>query len=130
MSPFGRYLQLLRINRQIKQKDLAFIVGINASYISAIEQGHKSPPSKHVRQKITASLKLSIEEAKLFEGYAVQSMKEISLPDNLSADAYVLMYELQNELSHLSIGQINVIRTVLKLNNETEEISYKQEVVM
>lgn len=48
MSPFGRYLQLLRIKRHIKQKELADAIGVNPSYISLLETGRKLPPSSKI----------------------------------------------------------------------------------
>jgi len=62
MTPFGRYLTTLRLNRRVKQKELAEALDVDPSYISAIESGKKAPPSNKAIQEIVIALKLPRDE--------------------------------------------------------------------
>lgn len=56
MTPFGRYLTTLRLNRRIKQKDLAEALDVDPSYISAIENGNKEAKDIKVSGRIYPAL--------------------------------------------------------------------------
>lgn len=52
MTPFGKFLEALRRDRQLQQTQLAGMVGVNACYISSIEKGKKGPPTQEVLDKL------------------------------------------------------------------------------
>lgn len=45
MTPFGLYLESLRRSRGLRQKQLAFALGVRDGYISAMEKGWRGRPS-------------------------------------------------------------------------------------
>jgi len=59
MTPFGAYLEKLRKSRKLGQKELAYEVGVNASYISSLETGRKTPPQQNILNKLIQILKLT-----------------------------------------------------------------------
>ena len=46
MSPFSHFLHELRLRHQIRQSELAELLGYEQSYISALEIGAKGPPTE------------------------------------------------------------------------------------
>lgn len=46
MSPFSHFLHELRLRHQIRQAELAELLGYEQSYISALEIGAKGPPTE------------------------------------------------------------------------------------
>jgi predicted transcriptional regulator len=49
MSPFSHFLHELRLQHQIRQSELAELLGYEQSYISALEVGIKGPPTESPR---------------------------------------------------------------------------------
>ncbi|MCP4597950.1 helix-turn-helix transcriptional regulator [Neptuniibacter sp.] len=115
MTPFGRYLATLRLNRQVKQKELAEALGVDPSYISAIESGKKPPPSNRVIREIVGELALPKDEEALLWNYADQSIRVMHIPDDLPLETYALIQEFRKSLKSLSAGQVNVIRSVISM---------------
>jgi transcriptional regulator with XRE-family HTH domain len=65
MSPisvrFGLRLRTLRRSRGFTQVQLADLLGIDRSYISALEQGHKAPTLSYL-ETVAQGFKLSMSE--------------------------------------------------------------------
>ena len=116
MTPFGLFLEKLRRSRQLRQKQLAIDLGINASYISALEKGHKEPPSKQILERLIITLDLSDhEQAELWES-AEQSQRTIQLPNDMMPAEYRMINALRKQLGRLSEIQVAIIMNVLDLN--------------
>ena len=115
MTPFGRYLTALRLNRRVKQKELAEALGVDPSYISVIESGKKAPPSNKAIEEIVIALKLPRDEELLLWNYADQSIRVMHIPDDLPMETYALIQEFRKSLKKLSAGQVNVIRSVISM---------------
>ncbi len=117
MTPFGRYLSTLRLNRRVKQKELAEALDVNPSYISAIESGTKLPPSNKVLKETVVFLKLAKEEEKLLWDYADQSIRVMHIPDDLPFETYAMIQQFRKSLRELSAGQVSVISSVLSMES-------------
>ncbi|EGQ9436941.1 helix-turn-helix domain-containing protein [Vibrio mimicus] len=116
MTPFGLYLESLRRSRQLQQVQLADHLGVNACYVSAMENGKKGPPSQQVLSKLIASLKLDAEEQETLWDKVDESQRTIRLPDNATLEEYALMRDLRRHLGALSSDKVNVIRNILNMD--------------
>lgn len=56
---FGKKIKELRYKARLSQGDLASMTGIDPSYLSKIENGTKSPPSRKVISRLAEALKVS-----------------------------------------------------------------------
>ncbi|MDO6514042.1 MULTISPECIES: helix-turn-helix domain-containing protein [Neptuniibacter] len=130
MTPFGRYLELKRKSRHLKQKQLANLLGINPSYISLMETGKKPPPAIHIREKISLVLNFNRDEKRQLKFYAEQSARVFHLPDDISLEVYLLANQFHKCISELSAGQAAAIQSILKINDVTEKKSQTSELVM
>ena len=115
MTPFGLFLESLRRSRQLQQVQLADRLEVNSCYVSAMEKGKKGPPSKAVLEKLIDKLNLNSSEQELLWERVEQSKRTVRLPDNATAEEYVLMNEIQHHLGALSSEQIDIIRKILML---------------
>lgn len=83
LSPFGKALRKLRIDRGWRLKDMADGIDVSASYLSAVETGRKSISSDLV-SKIEKWAKLTADECSDLARSAAISAKEFkfALPKN------------------------------------------------
>lgn len=60
-------VKITRIKKGIKQKDLAFRIGITQTYLADLENGKAKNPSKGIMDKIASALNSSVQEL-FYEG--------------------------------------------------------------
>ncbi|SHJ99317.1 putative transcriptional regulator [Hathewaya proteolytica DSM 3090] len=58
----GLKLKLKRIEKGVKQKDLASNIGVSTQYLNALENGRATNPSITVMKKISELLDTSVQE--------------------------------------------------------------------
>ncbi|AMK76909.1 MULTISPECIES: helix-turn-helix domain-containing protein [Methylomonas] len=116
MTPFGVFLEKIRRSRQLRQKQLAVDLGINASYISALETGRKEPPSRQILERLITALDLSDDEQAALWESAEQSQRSIQLPDGMRLSEFRLVNELRKHLGNLDEGRITIMLNLLTLN--------------
>jgi transcriptional regulator with XRE-family HTH domain len=116
MTPFGLFLEKMRRNRQLQQKQLAAELDIQASYISSLEKGRKAPPSKKILEKLINVLDLNEDEqADMWESVK-QSKRSLELPDGMMPSEYQFVSKLSEKLGSLSEEQITLMMGILALN--------------
>lgn len=115
MSPFSKTLKKLRQKRGLKQKGLAYELGYEPSYISALERSEKGPPRQDFIERLIRGLALdALEQAELAEALKA-SRRQISLPAKASEQEYGLLRKLEPQLGHLNPVQIQLIELALGL---------------
>mgnify|MGYP000695852552 CR=1 FL=1 len=120
MTPFGLYLESLRRSRQLQQIQLANHLGVNACYVSAMENGKKGPPSKSVLFRLITSLDLDVGEQETLWDKVDQSQRTIRLPDNATLEEYALMRDLRDHLGAMSSDKVNIIRNILNMDGRSK----------
>lgn len=87
LTPFGRALRLLRLDRGWRAKEMAAGIGVSASFLSAVETGRKAPPERLVA-RIIAWGALTPEEAQAVRaGYAnTADVLVLRVPDTMRAE--------------------------------------------
>lgn len=115
MTPFAMYLEKIRRNRNLQQKQLADMLGINPSYLSNLESGRKAPPSPSVISEISKSLALSEDEQAELHHAAEISELNFQLPSYMSADEFEFVYALRRKLGSLTPNQVLIMHKTLEL---------------
>jgi len=115
MSPFAKYIRQLRIGHGYNQKSLAYHLGYEPSYISALERGQKGPPKQDFINRLTHGLQLTEEEQATLAQALRLSRRHISLPSQASEQEYILLHQLEPHLGHLSPLQIQLIELALHI---------------
>lgn len=103
----------------MQQVQLADHLGVNACYVSSMENGKKGPPSKQVLNKLIVSLELDAEEQEMLWDKVDQSQRTIRLPDNATLEEYALMRDLRDHLGAMSSDKVNVIRNILNMDTRS-----------
>ncbi len=61
LKQFGQNLQILRKEKNLSQEQLAEIVGVNRTYLSLVESGHRNPTLRFL-YRVTKALKVPSEQ--------------------------------------------------------------------
>lgn len=115
MSPFARYLKALRIKRGFRQKELAYRLGYEPSYLSALERSMKGPPRQDFIQRLVLGLALDDSEQAELDRTLKASRRQISLPAQASDAEYALLHQLEPQLGKLNPLQIQLITLALQI---------------
>lgn len=115
MTPFGEYLEKLRRSRNLQQKQIADLMGVNPCYVSTLEKGRKGPPSEQILKQLIKNLKMSEHEQNgLWRSVALSELT-YRLPNNMCKEEFEFMYELRSHLGTLSQDQLMIMQSTLKL---------------
>ena len=115
MSPFAKALRAIRVERKLRQKDAAEMLGYEQSYLSALETGAKGPPKKEFIERLSRVYGLNESERSTMEDALSQSKRTLVLPKNASADEFHLLRKLKNQAGRLQQRQIALINIALDL---------------
>ncbi|MFR3218519.1 MAG: helix-turn-helix transcriptional regulator [Ruthenibacterium lactatiformans] len=114
VTPLGRELRIVRLNRGELLKNMADRLGITPAYLSAIENGKKLP-TREFMQKLFSSYEFSDEEQQILNDAKARTLKEISInfgeADDAAADLGLLF---AREFNNLSKTQIQGISEILR----------------
>jgi transcriptional regulator with XRE-family HTH domain len=99
----SKNLRIIRESRGIGVNELARRSGVNASYISAIENGRRENPSKEILNKIADALGIPVEEL------LVEKMRT----EEYGTDNDVELRIMFNKIRNLSDGDKRKIKAVL-----------------
>ena len=117
MSPFSEFLHQLRRRYDVRQTELAALLGYEQSYISALEIGLKGPPTEEFVQRLGAALPLSDAEREQLRQAAHVSNRKVVLEPDAPPDHFLLLDDLRKELHEASPRQIRMIREILRMRD-------------
>jgi transcriptional regulator with XRE-family HTH domain len=79
MTPFGKYMRNLRMEKGLLLKDVADKLGVTSAYLSALEHGKKGAPSAEMTKKVAAALSLDARAAAELEEAARDSESQLTV---------------------------------------------------
>lgn len=94
----------LRESLGMKQTDLADKIGVEASYISQIESGHRKP-SLDLQDKLAIELHTSLADLLSAAGYKVTPPPMVALDKMTSTDIHVQVDRLLSELRRRELNR-------------------------
>ena len=115
MTPFAALLSDICRSRRIRQKELAYRLGVDPSYLSAVTAGRKGPPSDSFISKLNESLQLSDEEQLAMQESVKFSQTRYRMPKEANPQFYEMIWKIFASAEGLKPAQMNVIEEVLKL---------------
>jgi transcriptional regulator with XRE-family HTH domain len=122
MSPFSHLLHDLRMRHNIRQSELAELLGYEQSYISALEVGLKGPPTPEFVERMMKTLSLSPQEIDDLKKAVEASQRKLTIDANMPRDIYWLLHDLRTNISRLGPVQVRMIKDVLQLTDRGAEI--------
>lgn len=115
MSPFSNFLHDLRMQHQIRQSELAELLGYEQSYISALEVGTKGPPTEEFVQKLIATLALPPSAQLELKEAVAASDRKLSIPADSPPSHYRMLKELRDQFDNLHPLQVRLIQEALSM---------------
>ena len=115
MSPFSHFLKEIRGSRGYRQKDLAYNLGYEPSYLSALERGDKGPPRRDFVVRLIRGLSLNQQEQAALEVALKSSRRQFSIPRCASDDEFQIVHQLVPKLGTLNSLQVQLIQIALSI---------------
>lgn len=116
MTPFSQAFRAYRKRNGLRQKQVAYALGVSLSYVSSWETALKPPPSGEVLGQLSSLFQLDRTEAADFRRAAGVSRPLLRVPKNTSSPGYILAHQLVDKLPRLCPRQIDLISAILELN--------------
>lgn len=115
MSPFSHFLHELRLQHQIRQSELAELLGYEQSYISALEVGIKGPPTEEFVQKLITILALPLSAQLELKEAVASSSRKLSIPADSPQSHYLMLKALRDQFDNLHPLQVKMIQDALAM---------------
>ena len=100
---------------EIRQAELAELVGCKQSYISALEVGIKGPPTQEFITRLIQVLALSPAEQQQLHNAISASERKLIIDADTPQDRYWLLKDLRDQFDSLSPVQIRMMRDLLRM---------------
>ncbi len=112
LTPFGKALRILRLDRGELLKDMADRLGVSAAYLSSVENGKKSPTSE-LMNRISTHYELTNSEWEDLKDAKAKTIRMIEIGLARPEDEEVGLL-FARKLSGLSANQRDKILEILK----------------
>lgn len=119
MSPFATMLNELRTRHDVRQNELAELIGYDQTYISALEIGTKGPPTAEFVDRLVAGLQLSASDESALRAAAAESERKITLDCDAPEEYYHMVAALRRRLPQLHPAQARLTQGLLDLPEVT-----------
>ena len=126
LSPFSRLLSELRRRHGLLQKDLAELVGIEQTYLSALETGIKGPPTPDFVARLQKALNLDANAIKALEEAVDNSQRKMSLSADAPEEVFEVFNEFRRQLDTIHPSQLQLFRMALALKGDLNEGQFNE----
>ena len=117
MSPFSRHLLELRRRFDLRQGELAILVGYDQSYLSSLEIGQKGPPTPEFIERLSSALALSDDEKRDLADAVDASERKLTIANDSDEEVFLLLKDLRDRLPGLSAIQVRMMRDLLRVRD-------------
>lgn len=102
----------------IRQSDLAKLVGYDQTYLSALENSTKGPPTEELVEKLTRVLGLEEQEQAKLKLAVHESKRKYVLSGSRPAEIFKMMSEVWDALDTMHPTQIQAIRSIAQFKGQ------------
>lgn len=113
MTPFGKYMRNLRLEKGLLLKDVADLLGVTSAYLSALEHGKKGVPNAQIVKKIISVLTLDAHAAGELTKAVRDSETDFTMPSKSIPFAFETANAFARQLPSLSEIQLKRIKEIL-----------------
>lgn len=117
MGPFAVELRRFRLERGLRQQELADKIGCERSYVSSLETGFKQMPTAEFVAAIGREFSLGEDELDVLDQARQQSCRRYVLPVEAPLEAYWVAYEFFTRLEQLSARQLEAMLAILQFGD-------------
>ncbi|MFM0366201.1 helix-turn-helix domain-containing protein [Paraburkholderia sediminicola] len=112
MTALGAFVRDRRNELGLTQAALAIRVGVDDTYVSAVETGRRTPDGSPFLDDLARALELDGDQLCELLLAARRSQRLFRLPEELSARKHAVFMAIADDLPQLSEGDIEVIASV------------------
>lgn len=113
MTALGEFIRQHRLAADLTQAELARRVGVDSTYLGAIETGKKRPKGEALLDGIAESLSLNREGRRELELDARLSQRTLRLPEELTRAQHGIVQAIVRELPQLDDADTNSLQSLL-----------------
>ncbi|MGO4575375.1 helix-turn-helix transcriptional regulator [Cupriavidus sp. 2TAF22] len=113
MTALGEFIRQHRLAADLTQAELARRVGVDSTYLGAIETGKKRPKGEALLEGIAESLSLTREGKYELVMAARLSQRTVRLPEELTRAQHEIVQELVRELPQLGEADTDSLQSIL-----------------
>ena len=113
MTPFGRFMRNLRLEKGMLLKDCADLLEVTSAYLSALEHGKKAAPNEKFTERIITTLALNPSEITGLKEAVRNSDTKITIPLKSTPFAFETANAFARELPGLTVDQLQSIRNII-----------------
>lgn len=125
MTPFSSKLKAFRESRGLPQKTLAFSLEVGATYLSALEQGRKSPPQNiEFFEKLKRSLHLTDSEMQELHNLAIATKTLGPLASGTSPMQLEVALAFASRLRRIPPSHLRAISAILESLDDVDVRPY------
>ena len=115
-SPFAVFLRDLRLRSNLRQHELAELLGYEQAYVSALELGTRGA-SKELLDALIARMSLSDKDQVALRQAVSESARRFVLPAAVPTDTYRFCHELWEKIGDLHPAVIQAMRELVRLED-------------
>ena len=117
MSPAASLLKHYRIKRKYQQKYAAYLLSVDQSYLSGIENGFTGVNWHNFKAKVASAYELTEMEIDELDKAIKLSHHKITLPLNMPAEKFEVAHEFIKKIESMDSNQLELIRARLLLDD-------------
>lgn len=109
------------MRNDIRQAELADLLGYEQSYISALEIGLKGPPTEEFIERLIQTLSIPSAEQSQLQAAAEASQRKLVIDSDAPPDVYWLLKDLREKVPRISPAKVRMIRDILGIQEAQSE---------
>jgi transcriptional regulator with XRE-family HTH domain len=110
MTPFGKKLRYMRLERGISQKEMAESLGVSSAYLSALEHGRRGKPTWALLQRIIGYFNVIWDEAEELQLSAALSHPRVVIDTSgMNPKATLLANLLAEKIQNIDEKQLGML---------------------
>jgi transcriptional regulator with XRE-family HTH domain len=121
MTALGVFVRNRRSELGLTQAELAIRMGVDDTYVSAVETGRRTPDGAPFLDILGRALELDAERVGLLFAVARRSQRTVRLPEELSPGKHAAFMAIADDLATLSERDMEVIASVHAALRRTRE---------
>ncbi|KVV36257.1 DNA-binding protein [Burkholderia ubonensis] len=112
MTALGIFVRDRRFELGLTQAALATRMGVDDTYISAVETGRRTPDGSPFLEMLSQALELDSDRTRHLFNVARRSQRFLRLPKELSPRKHAVFMAIAEDLPHLSPEDVEIIASV------------------
>ena|ERR1700731_1677349 len=112
MTALGDFIRHRRRELSLTQASLAIRMGVDATYVSAVERGRRRPEGASFLEVVARALELPPGQVENLVAVAQQSQRALRIPEELSLIKHTVLRAIVHDLPHFTDADMEIFAAV------------------